>query len=106
MTSDAARFTTARPDRKKGVTLPRTTYEYLRNRILSEIRNADEVTTAQLIERMHNVEPGMPNVENVILHVKLDLECRGYLQSKPSSTNPRLHVIRLSRKGARMAASI
>jgi len=94
---------TFKPDGKKGIQMPRKSYEGLANYILNAIDNQDQLTLNALLETaQQEIADSLDgDVAWYVLQVKLDLEARDFIRQVPSSFNKRLFLLKITRQGQR-----
>jgi hypothetical protein len=96
---------TVKPGGKKGISISVSIYEKLRKFILEKTESiVDEITLVELIEMAEKEIKGVNSVSFILMHVKLDLECRGYLRSVTSQNNPgqMQKCVRITSKGMQL----
>lgn len=104
---DREHIQTIKPGRAKGVKIRANTYYEVVRSIFQHLSRNDEVTIVDLLSRIESDLQGLSK-ENadfiyIVLHVKLDLEGRGYLRLEVSKENPGQlqKCIRMTKRGWR-----
>jgi hypothetical protein len=90
---------TLRPDGKKGIKVPKHIYEQIVKLIITALRESNEVTLTEILDLIKEHRINHPNLEFVSLHVKLDLEGKGFLKNIRSHVNPQRKHICITRRG-------
>jgi hypothetical protein len=109
---DTEQIQTIKPDGAKGVRIHIHTYLEVARSIFQHLCRNDEVTIVDLLSGLENdfqdLSKGNGSFIYIALHVKLDLERRGYLKLVRSELNPRQvqKCIRITEKGWQYIKSI
>ena len=90
---------TLRPDGKKGISISADLYEKISGVIFRQIKTSEEVTLVNIIEEARNYVANEKNGELIILHVKLDMEAKGYLETTQSRVSRNRGLLRVTGKG-------
>lgn len=91
-TAEIKQIQTIKPGGGRGIKIHPQLYTTVARAIFQHVRLNDEVTIVDLLSRieseLHDLHKENRNFTYVALHVKLDLECRGYLKPEASKSNP------------------
>lgn len=92
---------TKHPNKRKGVKIEKDAYETVASLILKEIELEKDTTLASLIRVVKEQRGEHPEIADLVYHVKLDLEARGYIKLVPSQSNPTTKVLLITPEGIR-----
>lgn len=92
---------TIRPDGKKGIRLSASLYEQVSAIIVDHVKKSPAVMLANIIDHAKVVLNSEPDIELLTLHVKLDLESKGYIETIRSRSARKRGLLRITGKGWR-----
>ena len=90
---------TRHPQNKKGIKMDREVYLAVATLMMQQIAKGEEVTLAALIRTAETQLAAYPDIVQLVYHVKLDLEAKGYIRLKASVVEANMNVLRLTAKG-------
>jgi hypothetical protein len=89
---------TRHPERKRGISIPEQLYNELVGFVMQQIAANESVTLAKLLRYGELHFDNHFNINNLIYHVKLDLEVRGYIKMVLPAYESVTHI-KLTSKG-------
>lgn len=90
---------TIRPDGKKGIWISTEVYSIISGIIFRQIKNSCEVTLVKIIDETRVALPCERNIELITLHVKLDLESKGCVETIQSKLAQNRGLLKVTSKG-------
>jgi len=94
---------TSHPAKKQGISIPKDIYKKLSDFIVHELLNHDEHTVITLLDEAEQTFSDIPNLFWYLMHVRLDLEAKGYLRlTEHKDLNNRF--LRITHRGMRRLA--
>jgi len=94
---------TSHPAKKQGISIPKELYTRLSDFIVSELLKQDEHTSITLLEEAEQTFLDIPNLFWYLMHVRLDLEAKGYVRlTEHKDLNNRF--LRMTTRGMRRLA--
>ena len=90
---------TRHPQNKKGIKMDREVYLAVATLIIHQIAEKEEVTLATLMRTAEEQLKDYPDIAQLLYHVKLDLEAKGYICLRASVAEANMNVLRLTTKG-------
>ncbi len=76
----AEQVITSHPAKKQGISIPKDVYTRLSEFIVNELLKQDEHTSITLLEEAEQTFTDIPNLFWYLMHVRLDLEAKGYVR--------------------------
>ncbi len=94
---------TSHPAKKQGISIPKDIYKTLSEFIVNELKNHDEHTAITLLDEAEQTFTDIPNLFWYLMHVRLDLEAKGYVRlTEHKDLNNRF--LRITHRGMRRLA--